>query len=226
MEPTTAAVVKGAVEAADKIPFTSIVKQMLGPAADELAEKFRDSIRVYRYGRQLKLLEKAEKMATDAGFTPKAVPIKLLFPLLEGASLEENEDLHTMWAALLANASNPETPDLVHPSFTKVMEKLSPHDAAILNRGFEGISELLLRIQEAQPDEPLAASLQRLSFNHWDHVSSVGNRIWTDEDAVSYSSLQSEFLIEKWYNAAGRAFNMTAKGYYFVIACQPPVSMK
>jgi len=46
-------------------------------------------------------------MARDAGFQPQVVPPKVLFPLLEGASFEDNEDLHTMWAALLANAADP-----------------------------------------------------------------------------------------------------------------------
>src|SRR6266478_3162761 len=88
------------------IPLTPIIKAILGPAADELGQRFGDRVRLYRYGRSLEMLKKAEKMATEAGFTPKAVPIKLLFPLLEGASLEEDEDLHIMWAALLANAAS------------------------------------------------------------------------------------------------------------------------
>src|SRR5215471_8282009 len=80
------AIAKGAAALGAAIPFTSIVKRMLGPAADEVAEQLALEVRRYRYGRQLKCLEKAERMAEDAGFTPKAVPIKLLFPLLEGAS--------------------------------------------------------------------------------------------------------------------------------------------
>jgi hypothetical protein len=90
---------------------------MLGPAADELAEMWRDQVRLYRYERQLKCVEKAEKMAEEAGFTPQAVPPKILFPLLEGASFEENEDLHTMWAALLANAASSENAQKVKPGF-------------------------------------------------------------------------------------------------------------
>jgi hypothetical protein len=54
------AIAKGAVALGASIPFTSIVKRMLGPAADEVAEMWRDQVRLYRYGRQLKLLEKAE----------------------------------------------------------------------------------------------------------------------------------------------------------------------
>src|SRR6266436_3114191 len=102
------AIAKVAGPLAAAIPFTAIVKRMLGPAADELAEMWRDQVRMYRYERQLKCLEKAERMAQEAGFTPQAVPPKILFPLLEGASFEENEELHTMWAALLANAASSE----------------------------------------------------------------------------------------------------------------------
>lgn len=119
--------------AAASIPFTAIVKRMLGPAADELAEMWRDQVRLYRYERQLKCVEKAEKMVQDAGFTPKAVPIKLLFPLLEGASLEEDEDLHTMWAALLANAASPENAGKVRPAFSAILRELTPDEAALLN---------------------------------------------------------------------------------------------
>src|SRR5580765_6329251 len=82
------AIAKAAAPLAAAIPFTGIVKRMLGPAADELAEMWRDKVRIYRYERQMKCVEKAERMAQDAGFTPQAVPAKLLFPLLEGVSME------------------------------------------------------------------------------------------------------------------------------------------
>jgi len=119
------------------VPFTALARKMLGPAADEVAEMLRDSIRVYRYQRQLSLLQKAETMALKAGFTPQAVPLKLLFPLLEGASLEEDEDIHTMWSALLANASHPSLLNLVLPSFAEVLRVLTPEEARLLNAAFK-----------------------------------------------------------------------------------------
>jgi len=130
-------IAKGAGALAAAIPFTGIVKRMLGPAADELAEMWRDQVRMYRYDRQLKCVEKAERMAEKAGFTPKAVPPKILFPLLEGASVEQNEDLHTMWAALLANASSSCTADLVRPSFCEVLKLMTSDVARLLNFAFD-----------------------------------------------------------------------------------------
>ena len=43
------------------------------------------------------------------------VRVKILFPLLAGASFEEDENLHDMWAALSANAASPENADSVRP---------------------------------------------------------------------------------------------------------------
>jgi Abortive infection alpha len=122
---------KVVVPAAAAIPFTGIAKRILGPAADELAEMWRDQVRLYRWERQVKCVEKAEKMAKDAGFTPKAVPPKILFPLLDGASMEDNDELHTMWAALLANASS-QAGKVVRPSFISLLREMAPDEAQFL----------------------------------------------------------------------------------------------
>jgi hypothetical protein len=129
---------KGGAAVAGALKFTDIIKAMLGPATVEIAERFRDEVRLYRFGRQLACLKKAEQMAKDAGFTPKAVPIKLLFPLLEGASLEEDEDLHTMWAALLANAASPTNAEQVRPGFVAILKQMAPDEVVLL----KGIVEL------------------------------------------------------------------------------------
>ena len=117
---------------AASLRFTDNVKRMLGPAADELAEMWRDQLRVYRYGRQVKLLEKFDRIVNEAGFTPQAVPPKILFPLLEGASFEEDEGLHDMWSALLANASSPDHADKVRPGFIAILKQMSPAEVKAL----------------------------------------------------------------------------------------------
>lgn len=128
-----AEIIKTGAEVAGAFKLTEIMKAILGPATGEFAERIHDRVRLYRFGRQLECLKKAEKMAKDAGFTPKAVPIKILFPLLEGASLEENDNLHTMWAALLANAASPENPKQVRTGFIAVLRQMEPDEAALLN---------------------------------------------------------------------------------------------
>jgi hypothetical protein len=131
-------ILKGGAALAGAFKFTDVIKALLGPATGEVAERIRDEVRLYRFVRQFECLKKAEKMVTKAGFTPRAVPIKLLFPLLEGASLEENEDLHTMWAALLANASLPGKVEKVRPAYIAILKQMAPDEALLL----KGIAEL------------------------------------------------------------------------------------
>jgi len=42
---------KGGAELVGAFKFTDIIKAMLGPATGEVAERFRDSVRLYRYVR-------------------------------------------------------------------------------------------------------------------------------------------------------------------------------
>jgi hypothetical protein len=70
-------------------------------------------------------------MLKEAGISPQAVPPRLFLPILEAASIEDDEDLHTRWAALLANAAT--SPDLVHPSYIEVLKQLTPVEARLLD---------------------------------------------------------------------------------------------
>jgi hypothetical protein len=223
MEPITQA--HAALEVAknvSQLPFTSVIKAILGPAAEELGQRVQDSVRAYRYGRQLKLLAKTEKMAKDAGFTPKAVPIKLLFPLLEGASLEEDENLHTMWAALLANAANPDTPELVHPSFIGTLKQLSPDDAKALEEGFEEHGE---RVKLRASDVPIWRVLWQHRFVHPKTAErkAPSDKI-SDDEALTLANLMSLFLIERRYSNPSNMFLLTPRGYQFVLACRAPMT--
>jgi hypothetical protein len=211
------AVGKGVAAIGAAIPFTGIVKRMLGPAADELAEMWRDQVRLYRYEKQLKCVQKAEKMAEAAGFSPHAVPPKILFPLLEGVSLEENEDLHTMWSALLANASSPDRSDDVRPGYINLLRQMSPDEAAVLNWIFD---DGMNRIKKDPKDIP---------DYHFNQLKEVYCRLCKDTDVTSVieclSSLEAAYLITKpgvMVNEREFAYGITYRGSRFVLACRPP----
>lgn len=214
------AVAKGAGALAAAIPFTSIVKKMLGPAADEVAQIWVDQVRVYRYGRQLKLLEKAEKMAQEAGFTPQAVPPKILFPLLEGASFEENEDLHTMWAALLANAASPENAKKVRPGFLAILKQLAPDEALILHWMLDQLPTTAWRIPISY--NGIEVAYERL----FGELKAVGHRpiMFDLRCRTCVSGLVVAGLIEKTLKSEtdGDGYAFTWYGYEFVAACSPP----
>jgi hypothetical protein len=95
--------VKAGVDAA-LAPLKDFANRLFGPAIDELGGILADPIKIYRFKRSVRLLEKVKRVCDENGFEPKAVPLKTLLPILENASLEDDEDLHDRWANLLANA--------------------------------------------------------------------------------------------------------------------------
>ena len=236
-----AEIIKTGAEIAGAFKFTDIIKAFLGPATGEIAERFKDSARLYRFGRQLECLKKAEKMAKDAGFTPKAVAIKILFPLLEGASLEEDEDLHTMWAALLANASSPTNGERVRPNFIPLLKQLHPFEVLILERLYEdhqtpvtnenefrryGVDESELPQQPAQSG--LTEKLQVMIDLHLSLDTVIAEQLvqktfWQAAKDGIYSEADPPNRDEfGYFKTADFTYTLTTRGLAFVEACRPP----
>ena len=230
-------IAKGAAALGAAIPFTGIVKRMLGPAADELAEMWRDQVRLYRYQRQLKCVEKAERMAHEAGFTPQAVPPKILFPLLEGASFEEDENLNDMWAALLANAASADNSQKVRPNFVLILQQMDPHEALILNRIYEDAEIPVTSQNEFRryglSYEDLWPPLPDVFFGgkskeFWDVALSVealmaqqlvAKSHWKHEGEGVYTQVPVPLPAEERNNST---FTLTTRGKLFVEAVRPP----
>lgn len=78
------------------------------------------------------MLQKTQRMLKEAGINPQAVSPRLFLPILDNSSVENDEDLHSRWAALLANAAA--RSNSVHPSFIEILRQLTPEDAQLLDK--------------------------------------------------------------------------------------------
>lgn len=112
-----------------------MLRKIAGPLADEFGESLGVWARHYRFRLGLKMLQKTQRMLREAGIAPQAVPPRLFLPILESASIEDDEDLHARWAALLANAAA--APSSVHPSFIEILRQLTPDDAHLLDKLYD-----------------------------------------------------------------------------------------
>jgi hypothetical protein len=72
------------------------------------------------------------KLLLDIKREPQVVPLKILLPLLDAASLEEEPNMTARWAALLANAADPAQWVQIQPGFAEVLRQLTPTDARVL----------------------------------------------------------------------------------------------
>lgn len=79
------------------------VEKLVGGAVEEAGLMMTDRVRLRRLKNQIKILEKAQKIAKDYNIDIKQINLKVLVPLLENCSLEEDETLQNKWANLIAN---------------------------------------------------------------------------------------------------------------------------
>lgn len=81
----------------------SFAEKLVGGAIEEAGLLLTERVRLRRLKNQIKILEKAQKIAEDANMDIKQINLKILVPLLEYSSLEEDETMQDMWAKLLSN---------------------------------------------------------------------------------------------------------------------------
>ena len=72
---------------------------------------FEDRLRYMRWERQLRLMRRSEEVLRDLGLSAptRAVPLKIAIPLLQSASMEDEDELQDRWVNLLVNAADAES---------------------------------------------------------------------------------------------------------------------
>jgi hypothetical protein len=118
-------------------PVQEIVREVSGPAATEVGLMLGDTLRVWRLKRAVRYLQDVRRVASEAGLRLNLVAPRLLFPILDSATLEDDEDLHQRWVALLANAARTDFDGEVLPSFPDILKQLTPAEAQFLDRAYD-----------------------------------------------------------------------------------------
>lgn len=101
---TTGLIIAGGQQAL--IAAKEFATKLLSPAIEEVGLILKDEIAVYRFKNQIKLLTKTKAICESNGISPKAISPKLLLPLLDYASLEDDEIIQEKWAILLSNLAD------------------------------------------------------------------------------------------------------------------------
>jgi Abortive infection alpha len=145
-------------------PVKDLLQRLLGPAATEIGLGWGDSFRVWRLKRQVRLLQEVGQAALDAGLDLKPVPLRLLFPILEAAPLQDDEDLHQRWVALLTNAASTAYDSEMLPCFPDILRQLTSPEARFLDRAYDELATgkeriLLHRLPEHQGQPPQAVRI-------------------------------------------------------------------
>jgi Abortive infection alpha len=240
-----AELVKAGVEgatAAAIVPFTDLISRLFGRAADEggamlgeVVHDFGNELRERMRARRLRLFGKTQEFLTIEAATAKQVELKLLIPLLENGSLEEDDGLQDRWAALLARIST----GLRIPGAVEILKQLTSDDVEFLQLCYDFVHnietstwrkevEAAVAIQQMPPPPPfdpskydltpaLNESKQQIArrLNHiWLHTGRHGQ---PDEFYVLLDNVIRLGLV-----SSSEEPRLTRIGYRIISACQIP----
>jgi hypothetical protein len=165
-------------------PFRKLLDQLLGPAATEVGLSLGDSAKVWRFKRQIRLFQEVKRLVDQSGEDIKPIAPRLFFPILEAASVEDDDEMQTRWAALLSNEAI--NTGSVHPSFIDILKQMAPRDARFLDRLFDW--------HEAHPTSSL----------NWSHIYDRSNPQQMERDGEACGNLVRLGLIVTEYDLSSR----------------------
>ena len=183
---------------------------VMGSPGLELGELVTDQIRAWRFKRGIKYVQRAMKQLEVAGMDPTAVPMRTLAPLMDGGTLEDDEEMAERWASLLANVAGGARD--VPPSFASVLRDLEPEQARILDHVYQTMMQIAPELRRGN-----------LGMARTGLVGELG----LSDDAVEYhlDNLIRLRLIRKPSGVMDDELEMvtlTEFGRAFVRACRPP----
>ncbi len=116
--------------------FGGFISRYIGGSLEQSMGIIEDKLKYMRWERQHRLINKAEQFLKQEGLDSpdRAVPIKIMVPLLEGATLEEDDALQNTWAALLTNYGMQKSGIEPHRSYISILEQLSSTEAIIISK--------------------------------------------------------------------------------------------
>jgi hypothetical protein len=136
----SAGAIKATAEATGKVVDAAsglgrFVERIIGPPADQLSGMLTDTLKHRRAMRALRLEMRFEQFRAENGLTGAIQPVGMKFgvPLLEVASLEENDDLQDIYARLLMNTTNPASGIEAKRAFISILQDFGSLEARLFD---------------------------------------------------------------------------------------------
>jgi hypothetical protein len=191
------------------------ISRLLSGPLEQGVGIFEDKLWYMRLERQIAIMDKFNKKMTERGLESptQAIPMKIAIPLLQAASMEDDDNLQELWANLLVNAADKDSGVEVRHSYITILKDLTPFDAMILNRAysndvskFTGLS--VFSLSQGGPNIQLPASPERqkpsantqVSIENLLRLGLLKGYQWGGSDTIT-------------------GVNKTKLGYYFYKAC-------
>ena len=198
-----------------------LVEPFSEPVLRELGLYVAEKVRFTRFKNSIRVLERAGELLSEHGFEPNAVDPKVLVPILEGAGLEDTNDLIEKWSRLLSSAASGGE---VLPAFPRILAEIGPDEVRILDHVADHSKRL-----EVMAGDVYAIDLKTLRQN---------TLLSMEEFSIRMLNLDRLGLVElittgghrfggKYYGDSDLdSVGLTRLGHAFVQACRGPRRIK
>lgn len=133
------------------------VDKLVMPSIEETGLLVKDQITMWRFKNQIKMLNKAKEYCDKHKIEPKKISLKILAPLLEYSSLEENNEMQDKWSILLTNLIDSKQ-NIENHVFPYILSQLSKDEFFTLEKVYENCilrrDQLSIEIINFRKDKP------------------------------------------------------------------------
>lgn len=145
----------------------NFLEKLILPAVEEVGLLLRDKVAHWKFSNQVSTLNKAREFCEKNDIVTKPVSLKILFPLLENAGLEEDENLQEKWAILLSNLVDSKQ-NIENHVFPYILGQISLKEFLFLEKAFINKQDLI---------KELNAELNRFRANRPELEVKINNEL-------------------------------------------------
>ena|SRR6516165_1601492 len=108
--------------------------RFIGGFAHEVVGILEDHLKVVRFERRVRLADRVRNFLIERGMTgpTRKIPLSIAVPLLENATLEEDDDLREIWARLIVNGGDAGSGIELRRAFVSVLAEMTSLDVRSL----------------------------------------------------------------------------------------------
>jgi hypothetical protein len=149
----------------------SFCARLVGQAPEQIGGIATDWATYLRCSNLLMIQDRVDAKLKNRALQGKTIPVplRLAYPMLQAASLEDDEILQELWANLIANAMDPAHNEKVLPAFVELLKQLSADEgliiASIPERMKQNNWNWLLFMRDETMDQDGKSQMQKL--NEW-----------------------------------------------------------
>ena len=109
----------------------------------ELSQLLGQQVAYWRFKNAVTIALKAQDFLESKRLEPQqlSAELRVIVPLLEYASYEDEPELRQMWASLLAASVSPAFDSSMHPKYSEVLKQLSPLEARLLKDMYDTFNQ-------------------------------------------------------------------------------------